>query len=391
MKDILNIYLISSDWEYSHRKGFIRNMKNALGKILVVEYPVSFTVNLIIKFKKRLLGYITGRFKSRMLETGIEIFTPFMIFHKLFWIKCKLLAMIDSWLIAYQINKYIRKNYSESVINFWIYLPVDYYLTKFVKYDNLIYDYYDNQECDNNGNIIKENYELNIKLAPKCDLINCVSEFTYKKMLEIGGNAIKNVNGYDPAIFIRNFKDTVTELDILQKPIIGYSGVLRNWIDISMLTNILEKTDFYLVCIGYVDRTFNKEYDILKQYSNFIHIEYKPIEQLPDFISRFRVGILPYKINRLTESVFPLKFFEYMALKIPIVSSPLPELKKYDKIIGYSFNSDEFVDSCIKAVNGFFNENIKDYDRILSENSWDKVFDRIKINLYKVYEEKGII
>ena len=37
-------------------------------------------------------------------------------------------------------------------------------------------------------------------------------------------------------------------------------------------------------------------------------------------------AIIPYAVNELTRSVFPMKVYEYLAAGLPVVSTPLPAL-----------------------------------------------------------------
>lgn len=389
MKKVLNVYFLSSDWYFSHRKSFIRNLKKRIGNTLLIQQPVSLTANLIVKFKQKFLGYISGKYKPILTEEGIEIYTPLILFHNRLWSKFKLIAILDSKILVYQVYKYIKKNYGEYIVNLWIYTPLHYYLQKEMNYNNLIYDYYDDFEFDYFGNEIKVNIDLNKKLVPKCDMVLCVSKFTTDRMSKLNKKTISLVNGFEENLFNKNSEFETPEIQNLNKPIVGYSGVLRNWIDFMLLKHLLENSEYYLVCIGLIERTFRKEYDILKTYKNFIHIGYKNIEQIPGYIKKFNVGILPYVNNNFTKSVFPYKFFEYMAMGIPIVSNPLPELKKYENIIGYSYTKEEFVNNCIGAVNGLYNEKLKEYHKILSENTWAVVFNIISENLNEIYKKKG--
>lgn len=391
MNEILNVYLLSSHWKYSHRKIFIKDIKKRFGETLIIQSPISLTINLFYKFNERLFAYIKGKYKPFFVEEKIQVFTPFVIFHNSIWRKNKLLATIDSKLLSFQINKFIKSKYTDYKINLWIYSPINYFLTKYIKYDNLIYDYYDDFEFDFQGTEIIPNIELNRKLVPKCDLIICISDFTTKRMLKLNKRSILTVSGYDENLFNQKISATKTEIDNLKKPIIGYSGALRVYNDFEILKFLLEKTDYYLVCIGYIDRSFKKEYKVLKQYDKFIHIEYKPINEIPNYIKKFTVGILPYKNNNFTKSVYPLKFFEYMAMDIPIVSTALPELEKYKEIIGYSKSPEDFIENCNKAVNGYYNSKIPEYKNIIKENSWTKVFEKIEENLIEIYKEKGIL
>jgi hypothetical protein len=45
--------------------------------------------------------------------------------------------------------------------------------------------------------------------------------------------------------------------------------------------------------------------------------------------AEWRVGLIPFKINSLTESADPIKAYEYTALNIPILASRLPSLEEF--------------------------------------------------------------
>jgi glycosyltransferase involved in cell wall biosynthesis len=49
-------------------------------------------------------------------------------------------------------------------------------------------------------------------------------------------------------------------------------------------------------------------------------------EQLPDVLRAADVGLIPYARNELTESIFPMKVYEYLAAGLPVIATPLPAL-----------------------------------------------------------------
>ncbi|MHB1860465.1 MAG: glycosyltransferase [Solirubrobacteraceae bacterium] len=49
-------------------------------------------------------------------------------------------------------------------------------------------------------------------------------------------------------------------------------------------------------------------------------------EQLPEVLRAADVAFIPYAINPLTSSVYPMKVHEYLAAGLPVVSTPLPSL-----------------------------------------------------------------
>jgi glycosyltransferase involved in cell wall biosynthesis len=52
----------------------------------------------------------------------------------------------------------------------------------------------------------------------------------------------------------------------------------------------------------------------------------RPYEELPQVLRAANAGLIPYAINELTKSIFPMKVYEYLAAGLPVVTTPLPAL-----------------------------------------------------------------
>ncbi|MBU9355014.1 glycosyltransferase [Burkholderia multivorans] len=61
----------------------------------------------------------------------------------------------------------------------------------------------------------------------------------------------------------------------------------------------------------------------LKRLPNVHFLGYRPYEELPDYLRAMDVGLLPTLLNDYTRSMFPMKFFEYVAAGLPVVATPL--------------------------------------------------------------------
>jgi hypothetical protein len=55
----------------------------------------------------------------------------------------------------------------------------------------------------------------------------------------------------------------------------------------------------------------------------------RPYAQLPAYLKGFDVAMLPSTRNEYTDSMFPMKFFEYLAAGRPVVSVALPALAAF--------------------------------------------------------------
>ena len=73
-------------------------------------------------------------------------------------------------------------------------------------------------------------------------------------------------------------------------------------------------------------------------------------ETLPAYCRVFDVGIIPFRIEDLTLKANPLKLREYLAAGLPVVSSDLPEVRKYGDLVHVAAGADGFVAAIERAL-----------------------------------------
>ena len=176
-------------------------------------------------------------------------------------------------------------------------------------------------------------------------------------------------NGYDHNLF-DNYEKQETNLS---KPNVVYIGTIDEWFDIDNIVDYAKKNKkikFYL--IGPINPKMKKINKL--NISNII--VYGPIEhkQVPSFIDDSTVMIMPFKINDIIKYVDPVKIYEYLYFKKPIVSSYWKELDQFNDLMYFYKNKDEFEKVLDKALNSKFKET-KNYDRIMEESKWDNRLD----------------
>ena len=55
-------------------------------------------------------------------------------------------------------------------------------------------------------------------------------------------------------------------------------------------------------------------------------------EQLPSVLRAADAGLIPYSRNELTNSIFPMKVYEYLAAGLPVIATPLPALSNVAEV-----------------------------------------------------------
>jgi glycosyltransferase involved in cell wall biosynthesis len=117
------------------------------------------------------------------------------------------------------------------------------------------------------------------------------------------------------------------DLAAIPEPRLCYHGVLSDFkIDFQLLLDAAcLKPEWSWVFIG-EEREGQKSplvAELAKQ-PNVHFLGYRPYAVLPDYLRGMQVGLLPSLINDYTRGMFPMKYFEFLASGLPVVSTPLP-------------------------------------------------------------------
>lgn len=387
MNKYVHLIFISSDWEFFHRQRLFRTMIDKFcvwSDFVFVQEPLSISINLFFEFKRKFVGYFTGKYKYKEIEKGIKLFTPIAIFHHLLWSKIKFIKYLDVILLCNQINIFIKKRLSDRKVILWVYTPEHYLLVKKLKYDYLVYDLYDNYIYNIEGKLIKDNTYYNQELIKICNLILTTGFVMYKQAIKLNKNSIYLPNANNVGEVNFKFDNSIcTEISNIRGSIIGYLGNIRNWIDFDLIELLLnEFRDSKIVFVGSISRSAKRSIRKLRKYSNLILTGNKKLELVPYYLKSFDVGIIPFRLTKFTEGVSPYKFYDYLVANIPIVTTNLPDLKLYKDYIGYSETNDQFVQNCKIAIDGGFKNKINKFPEIAKKNTYEK---RVKV-LSKVYK-----
>lgn len=164
--------------------------------------------------------------------------------------------------------------------------------------------------------------------------------------------------------------DEIKEIVESDKKVIGYFGALAKWFDYELIEKLSKEfTEYEIILIGIdYDKSLGKS-GIL-DLPNVHYLGTRNYTELPTYAKFFDVATIPFVINDITEATSPVKLFEYMALGKPIVTTALPECRKYDSAL-VSNSHDEFIENVRKASEL---ENDKEYLELLEKeglaNTW---------------------
>ncbi len=244
--------------------------------------------------------------------------------------------------------------------------------------NNLLYEYIDDLHEDLtsiSGELIERHkYVIKNKKFP----VVVTAEHLYNKAKNLRGseeNILLSTNGvvYEDFHITKklavpqNIKKIVGE----NKPIVGYYGALAKWFDYDLIEKVAKAhPDWNILLIGIdYDKSF-AQYDYFKYLKNVYYIGTVEYKELIKYGNCCSVLTIPFIINEITLSTSPVKVFEYMSMEKPIVTTDLPECRKYKSVMRAK-NHEEFIEKLEEAMLKHDDEN---YKKILRkealENTW---------------------
>lgn len=118
------------------------------------------------------------------------------------------------------------------------------------------------------------------------------------------------------------------EIADLPRPIIGFHGLLADWVDYDLIRKTAERyTSGSVVLIGKIAVDAEEKIKVLNGAENIHLLGRKPYGGLPAYCKGFDVAINPFVINELTLAANPLKVREYLAAGLMVVSTDIPEVR----------------------------------------------------------------
>ena len=159
-----------------------------------------------------------------------------------------------------------------------------------------------------------------------------------------------NVADYDHFAQARLPGDLPADLAAIPQPRIGFIGAIKTHkLDFDLIQTIAQRhPTWHWVMIGEVELPTKTLEQLIAPNLHFLG--YRPYDRLPDYLRGFDVTVLPCLLNDYTRSMFPMKFFEYLAAGKPLVGTRLPALADYESL----YWPTESVDSFEQALSAAF-------------------------------------
>jgi glycosyltransferase involved in cell wall biosynthesis len=199
------------------------------------------------------------------------------------------------------------------------------------------------------------------RLVRAADLVTGVSPMLVEDSLAANPRAFLLPNGADVAHFARPGRAPAALQG--RGTVVGFAGAVSWRVDTALVEGIARRRPGWtIVLVGRVTVP-------LPRLANLLVVGDQPYDDLPGWVHRFGVGIVPYTDAAFNRASFPLKVFDYLASGVPVVTTPLPALRDLVPCVRLAGDVDEFVREIELALAG--GPPAERCRRLVTENSWD--------------------
>ena len=292
-----------------------------------------------------------------------------------FFRKISFIAFVNTWLLSHHISRAL-KSFDAGKLLFWSYFPFDEVLVDKFKPVSLVYHCVDDLSSVPGVDAIAfEKSEL--RFLNVVDVVFVTHQNLASKFEGLNSQTFFLPNAVDLDSFMQSQAFLrPSQLPPKNKPIIGFHGSFSDFkVDFKLILELaISRKDWNFVLIG--NEREGQRDPLLKQIfslNNVFNLGFIAPEELPKFVNQFNVGILPLLLNGYTANMFPMKYYEYVAARVPVVSTNLDFFDGFDGPFFLASNASEMEKGIEKALK-LPKLTIKEARSIIGENTYSSRF-----------------
>jgi glycosyltransferase involved in cell wall biosynthesis len=175
------------------------------------------------------------------------------------------------------------------------------------------------------------------RFAARADLVLASAPALARRLREISSNVLDAPNVADTELFAKALEPGPVDpaLAALREPRIVFTGaIVATKLDFRLLAELARlRPDFSFALVGPVGPGEPRvDISALEAEPNLHLLGARAYRELPAVLRGADGGLIPYSINELTTSIFPMKVYEYLAAGVPVIATPLPALAEVDQV-----------------------------------------------------------
>ncbi len=369
-------------------------------KMLCVERPVC-PISTPLKHPRKFLEWVAGKRHLRQVEENVWAWTPWVFIHDIIALKRPRIGALNMLMVRSGLIAVLRRigmtTGSELVL--WVSHPYQVGYLDLIPAALRVYECWDDHQefpaVKSHPSLCNWIGELEEQVCDKADLVFATAIALTQKMSAMHSNVVMVPNGvdfehFDTAVGIEERQSNLKRED---RPQIGFVGKINECLDLSLLDTVsARRPDWAFTIVGRFDGQPELRslpaYKCIQTRDNVHLVGQQPYDQIPAIVSTFDVCTIPFVLNDLTRGVYPLKLHEYLSVGKPVVSTDLPEVRRFQDVVYIAHNAKEFEQMIQTALAEDCPELREARVQVARENSWDNRAKAIITNMERTIAEK---
>ncbi len=134
------------------------------------------------------------------------------------------------------------------------------------------------------------------------------------------------------------------------KPVLGYTGTIHpDRVDVPLIEALAKRFSSGTIALVGPNMLTGEDKQRLAACGNVVLTGPVPYAEVPEIMRAFDVCITPHRVTPFTESLNPIKLWEYLAAGKPIVATPVAGFRDYPQFVRLASDADGFADA-VEAV-----------------------------------------
>ena len=192
------------------------------------------------------------------------------------------------------------------------------------------------------------------ELCRRADAVIVCSQTLFDLKSSLTGNLHLVPNGVDASHYERVGDRSLPLPEAAARwprPVLGYTGSVHpDRVDVGLVEALARKFPEGTVALVGPNMLPPVERARMDALGNVPMTGPVPYAQIPDYMRAFDVCITPHRMTPFTESLNPIKLWEYLAGGKPIVSSDVAGFRDYPTLVRLAADPDAFVAACADAL-----------------------------------------